>query len=138
VAARAFSKRFKELVKNLSDTELGYILGVTSYAARKLRSGEIKSLKLEAALRLARKLEVSPWYIAGEREPSTGTLRTRGRSASPAVDAGNPGNPEDAQLQAAEGTLLLHDEVVELRARVRRLEAAVSELQSRAGVLSEL
>ena len=135
MAARAFSKRFKELVKNLSDTELGYILGVTSYAARKLRSGEIKSLKLEAALRLARELEVSPWYLAGEHEPSNPVaLRTRGRKAAAAKEAGSP---EDALLQAAEAALLVHDEVVALRALVHRLEAAVSELQSRAGVSSE-
>ena len=51
-----FSKRFKELVRGLSDTELGYILGVSADAARKMRTGDIKSLKLEAALRLAKEL----------------------------------------------------------------------------------
>jgi hypothetical protein len=43
---------------------------------------------------------------------------------------------EHAALQTAESALLLHDEVVELRARVRRLEAAVEALQSRATTFS--
>ena len=70
MAVASFSKRFKELVRGLNDTELGYILGVSADAARKMRTGDIKSLKLEAALRLARELKVSPWYLAGEAEPA--------------------------------------------------------------------
>ena len=66
-----FSRRFKELVRGLNDTELGYILGVSADAARKMRTGDIKSLaKLQAALRLSRELKVSPWYLAGEPEPA--------------------------------------------------------------------
>ncbi len=48
----------------------GYILGVSADAARKMRTGDIKSLKLQAALRLARELKVPPWYLAGEAEPA--------------------------------------------------------------------
>ncbi len=126
-----FSKRFKELVRGLNDTELGYILGVSADAARKMRMGDIKSLKLEAALRLARELKVSPWYLAGESEPAiplsagppeAARDRKKRREVSREL--------ERAQLETAESALLLHDEVVELRARVRRLEAAVEELQS--------
>jgi DNA-binding Xre family transcriptional regulator len=131
VAVASFSKRFKELVRGLNDTELGYILGVSADAARKMRTGDIKSLKLEAALRLARELKVSPWYLAGEPEPaiplSAGPpeeARDRKRRRERSRDL------ERAQLEAAESALLLHDEVVELRARVRRLEASVEELQS--------
>jgi hypothetical protein len=131
VAVANFSKRFKELVRGLNDTELGYILGVSADAARKMRTGDIKSLKLEAALRLSRELKVSPWYLAGESEPAiplsagppeAARDRKRRRDGSREL--------ERAQLEAAESALLLHDEVVELRARVRRLEAAVEELQS--------
>jgi hypothetical protein len=135
VANAAFNKRFKDLVKDLSDTELGYTLGVSADAARKMRSGDIKSLKLEAALRLARKLQISPWYLAGEPEPTTrlapGPPSARGgrRKAQAPADR----SLERAQLATAESALLLHDEVVELRSRVRRLEAAVEKLQSRAG-----
>jgi transcriptional regulator with XRE-family HTH domain len=71
MANETFNKRFKQLVQGLSDTELGYVLGVSADAARKMRQGDIKSLKLQAALRLARKLDISPWYIACEPEPTT-------------------------------------------------------------------
>jgi transcriptional regulator with XRE-family HTH domain len=132
VAVAAFSKRFKELVRGLNDTQLGFILGVSADAARKMRNGDIKSLKLQAALRLARELKVSPWYLAGEPEPPTPLAarppeESRGRSRRKAPPA-----LEQAQLETAESALLLHDEVVELRARIRRLEGAVEELQSRA------
>ena len=70
VGNTSFNKRFKEIVRDLNDTELGYIVGVSADAARKMRSGDIKSLKLQAALRLARKIQVSPWYLAGEPEPT--------------------------------------------------------------------
>jgi hypothetical protein len=125
VASASFSKRFKTLVKGLNDTELGYVLGVSADAARKMRNGDIKSLKLQAALRLARELKVSPWYIAGEPEPQSPARKGRG-----ALD--------QAQLETAESALLLHDEIVELRSRVRRLEADVEELRSRAGASSAL
>jgi hypothetical protein len=133
MTAASFSKRFKELVRGLNDTELGFILGVSADAARKMRSGDIKSLKLQAALRLARELKISPWYLAGEAEPASRLMaglpdekhrRKGGRKVSRTL--------EHAALQTAESALLLHDEVVELRARVRRLEGAVEALQSRA------
>ncbi|HVR45254.1 MAG TPA: hypothetical protein VMT95_01245 [Candidatus Binatia bacterium] len=119
------------MIKGLTDAELGAILGVTSDAARKMRAGRIKSLKLEAALRLARELNISPWYLAGEPEPTTRLTagppseRHRRRRAENA-------RFDRAQLETAESALLLHDVVVELRSRIRRLEAAVEELQSRA------
>jgi hypothetical protein len=133
MTAASFSKRFKELVRGLNDTELGFILGVSADAARKMRSGDIKSLKLQAALRLARELKISPWYLAGEVEPATRLMagppdekrrRKGGRKVTRTL--------EHAALQTAESALLLHDEVVELRARVRRVEGAVEALQSRA------
>jgi|GEM_PF-2534743 hypothetical protein len=133
MTAASFSKRFKELVRGLNDTELGFVLGVSADAARKMRNGDIKSLKLQAALRLARELKISPWYLAGEAEPATPLMagppdekrrRKGGRKVGRTL--------EHAALQTAESALLLHDEVVELRARVRRLETAVEALQSRA------
>jgi hypothetical protein len=137
VGNTTFNKRFKEIVRELNDTELGYILGVSADAARKMRSGDIKSLKLQAALRLARKIQVSPWYLAGEPEPETplahGPRGTKGRQRGPKVA---DRTVERTQLETAESALLLHDEVVELRSRVRRLEAAVESLQSRAGASS--
>lgn len=133
MAGSSFSKRFRDAVKGLSDAELGAVLGVTTDAARKMRSGRIKSLKLEAALRLARELKISPWYLAGEPEPAVrmspaGTTEVAHRSRARTADRASA----RAQLETAESALLLHDEVVELRARVRRLERAIEELQSRA------
>lgn len=138
MANRSFSKRLKDLVQGLSDTELGFILGVSADAARKMRNGDIKSLKLQAALRLARELKVSPWYLAGEPEPTTPL------NPSPPAHRGRKKTQqtrqtlERAQLETAESALLLHDEVVELRARVRRLEGAIEELQSHAAASSAL
>ena len=135
MAASSFSRRFREVIKGLTDAELGAILGVTTDAARKMRTGRIKSLKLEAALRLARELKISPWYLAGEPEPATRLTagppseRHRRRQAEKA-------RSDRVQLETAESALLLHDEVVELRSRIRRLEAAVEELQSRAAASS--
>lgn len=132
MTAASFSKRFKELVRGLNDTELGFILGVSADAARKMRNGDIKSLKLQAALRLARELKISPWYLAGESEPATpltvGPPNERHRKSSRRMGR----SLEHAALETAQGALLLHDEVAELRSRIRRLEAAVEELQSRA------
>ena len=137
VAADSFSKRFKDLVKGLSDTELGFVLGVSADAARKMRNGDIKSLKLQAALRLARELKVSPWYLAGEAEPAIALSRNPATGRGQKKTRGTQ-TLERAQLETAESALLLHDEVVELRARVRRLETAIEELQSRATASSAL
>jgi len=137
MADASFSKRFKALVQDLNDTELGYILGVSADAARKMRNGDIKSLKLQAALRLARELKVSPWYLAGEPEPAT-PLATNPRSSPSRTRLARKNRQalEQAQLETAEGALFLHDELAELRARVRRLEADLEELRSRATVSS--
>jgi transcriptional regulator with XRE-family HTH domain len=126
----SFSKRFKELVRGLTDTELGFILGVSADAARKMRNGDIKSLKLQAALRLARELKISPWYLAGEAEPPRALTADGTKARRPNGGRRVNRTVEHAALQTAESALLLHDEVVELRARVRRLEAAVEALQS--------
>jgi hypothetical protein len=138
VATASFSKRFKGLVQGLSDTELGYILGVSADAARKMRNGNIKSLKLQAGLRLARELKVSPWYLAGEPEPTVRLATNPERGRAPSRTRRNRPTIEQAQLETAESALLLHDELAELRSRVRRLEADLEELRSRAGASSAL
>lgn len=127
------AQALKDAVKGLSDAELGAILGVTTDAARKMRSGRIKSLKLEAALRLPRELKISPWYLAAESEPAVRLLpavatKVSDRRRRPAPDRASA----RAQLETAESAPLLHDEVVELRTRVPRLERAIEELRSHA------
>jgi hypothetical protein len=61
--------RAARVIKGLTDAELGAILGVTTEAARKMRTGRTKSLKLEAALPLARAEDfaVVPCWRAGTR-----------------------------------------------------------------------
>src|SRR5579864_1846748 len=111
MAASGFSRRFREVIKGLTDAELGAILGVTTDAARKMRTGRIKSLKLEAALRLARELKISPWYLAGETEPAT-RLRAGPPSERPRGRRSEKERSDRVQLETAESALLLHDEVV--------------------------
>lgn len=65
-----FTERFCRLTAPLSDAELAVTLGASVSAARKLRSGETRSLKLDQALRLCKRLGISPWELAGEPEPS--------------------------------------------------------------------
>src|ERR1700692_5061592 len=107
VGNATFNKRFKGFVRDLSHTELGYILGVTADAARKMRNGDIKSLKLEAALRLARKMQVSPWYLAGEPEPAIplagGPRRRKGQQKG---EAAADQTTVRAHLETAGGALL--------------------------------
>jgi transcriptional regulator with XRE-family HTH domain len=67
-----FSDRLARLVSEagLSDTEVASVLGVSENQARRTMDGATVSLKLIPALRLCRKLGVSPWVLAGELEPT--------------------------------------------------------------------
>lgn len=67
--AETLSDRIARLTQGLSDTQVGEMMGTTADAARKLRMGEIRSMKLDNALRLCKRLGVSPWYLGGEVEP---------------------------------------------------------------------
>ena len=132
MAKSTFQKRFAEIVQGLTDKELGEILGVTPDAARKMRVGDTKSLKLHAALRLARELNVSPWYLVGEPEPTTLMRTSPAASSAPRRRSSGPDAHRvlaQAQRQTAEGALLIHDEVVELRSRVGRLERSLESVQ---------
>lgn len=120
------TKRFRELVADWSDTELGAILGITADGARKLRVGDTKTLKLHMALKLARELHVSPWYLAGEPEPERGLAgesltKARGKPQRRPDD----GNHQNMNLQS------LRDEIDALNARVHRLEAAMGKRRGR-------
>jgi hypothetical protein len=59
---RVCCTRFREVVEGLTDAELGSTLGVTTGAAREMRTGHIRGLsrKLKASLPLARELKISP------------------------------------------------------------------------------
>lgn len=119
------TKRFRELVSGLSDTELGAILGITADGARKLRVGDTKSLKLHMALKLARELHVSPWYLAGEAEPDGGLTEQWASEAR--------SKPQDRASFAQRDTSLqsLREEINALNARVHRLEVTREKRRSR-------
>ncbi|MDB5069548.1 MAG: hypothetical protein JWM87_659 [Candidatus Eremiobacteraeota bacterium] len=65
-----FTDRFNRLTSDLRDVEVASLLDLTEGAVRKLRRGDTQTLKLDAALRLCKRLGISPWELAGEREPS--------------------------------------------------------------------
>lgn len=64
-----FTERFNRLTAHLSDAELAVALGLSVSAARMLRSGETRSLKFAPAMRLCKRLGISPWELAGIPEP---------------------------------------------------------------------
>ena len=111
--------------------ELGYILAVLVDAARKMRTGDIKSLKLQAASTPRRgSPEFRLWYLAGEPEPTTPLLAGPPDAARGRKSASGPWSRELLKAYSIgdllESALLLHDEAAELRARVRRLVATWS------------
>jgi len=126
-----FTRRFRELVADLSDKELGLIMGVSAIAARKMRNGDIKSLKLQAALRLAKELKISPWYLGGEPEPVT-SARTEALAKSAGREVAKSSTSRKAAPRESLEGGILRDEVTALGARVSRLEAALKNLQSNA------
>lgn len=64
-----FTERFVRLTTGMKASEIGSHLGIGEHAVRKLLNGDTQDLKLRPALRLARHLGVSPWYLACDREP---------------------------------------------------------------------
>lgn len=126
MASTKFSRRFKELVAGMSDTELGFVLGVSAAAAGKMRNGDIKSLKLQAALRLAKELQISLWYLGGEPEPDApSTAESTRRDRKLPKHGTSRGGPERGSA-ASERTI--RDDMTELRARVARLESTVKKI----------
>jgi len=130
-----FNKRFKQLVHDLNDTELGYILGVSADAARKMRHGDIKSLKLQAALRLARKLEISPWYIGCEPEPKaplpqTRSTRRTSAAAAPTVALGHiPVGSATSTPEVPAALAKLQEEMREIRSELQATNTALRNIE---------
>jgi DNA-binding Xre family transcriptional regulator len=89
--AETFTDRLNRLVvkANLSEADLASTIGVSSNQAGRLLDGTTKSMKLEQALKLCRKLRISPWELGGEKEPAQ--LRSVARMESP--------SPEDLVAQ---------------------------------------
>lgn len=53
----------------MTQTEIGAIMGVTEGAVRKIVNGDTQTMQLDRAIKLARHLGVSVYYIACEAEP---------------------------------------------------------------------
>lgn len=81
-----FTERFNRLVSGVSETEVGVILGISESAVRKLKRGDTQTLKLDGALRLANKLGISPFYLAGMPDPSSDFITRRLNNLEPAVN----------------------------------------------------
>jgi len=71
MSGETFTERFKRLTAGIPEPELLYILGVKDGALQKLIDGSTQSLKLEAGLRLADRLGVSPWLFTSSPERAT-------------------------------------------------------------------
>lgn len=72
VNRETFAERISRLTTDarMSDADLASVLGVSENQARRIKSGTTSTLKLDGALRLCRRLRVSPFFLAGESEPA--------------------------------------------------------------------
>ncbi len=75
--AEIFGERLRALRKKrgLTPSELARRVDVTEGAIRQMESGQTKSASFAVGLRLARLLEVTPWYLAtgADAPPETGS-----------------------------------------------------------------
>lgn len=69
--SETFAERISRLTgaARMTDADLASVLGVSENQAKRIKSGTTSTLKLDGALRLARRLGVTPHYLAGEPEP---------------------------------------------------------------------
>ena len=68
-----FYQRFSRIVEGsgLSDTDIGSIMGLSAANVGRVKSGQRKSIRLDAGLRLCSKLDLDPWFLAfGRPRPS--------------------------------------------------------------------
>jgi hypothetical protein len=129
VSDETFTERFNRLTEHMSEPELCYVLDLTSSALRKLRDGRTQSLKFDAGLRLAEKLGVSPWYIAGKAEPqpqreieeAIEAARIKPRAGASLETETEP-LARQVGTEAATGMDALASEVREIRTRLEALE----------------
>lgn len=60
-----FGERFKRLTEDLNPREMAYIMDIDEAIIRKIKSGDVKSIKLEEAMRLCAHFGISPFELAG-------------------------------------------------------------------------
>ncbi len=129
------AERFARLVDaaGLSNRDVAHVMGVSEAAVYKIRRGDSKELSLRSALRLARRLGVSPYYLAGETEP-----RKNADGSMQPEDASETGEPlgEKVDRLATDFRAMDHDlkALAEELGRIRGLlEANAHPAQQRAG-----
>ncbi len=76
MSQETFCERFSRLTDdaNLSIAEVARIMGVREGAVYKIRRGDSQTIRFMGALRLAKRLGVTPYYLAGEAEPSASSI----------------------------------------------------------------
>lgn len=64
--AETFYQRFTRLIETsgLSDTDIGSIMGLSAANVGRIKSGQRKSLRFDAGLKLCAKLDLDPWDLA--------------------------------------------------------------------------
>ena len=105
---QTFGERLRALRtrRRMTPSALAQAVGVTEGAIRQMESGQTRTASFVIGLRLARVLDVTPWYLATGDDVPTET-----------------GSPSDALVQAVER---LTAEVARLDRRVRALEGRAS------------
>jgi transcriptional regulator with XRE-family HTH domain len=108
-----FAARLGRLAREagLSTTEIASALNIGEAQAKRVLDGTTRSTKFPQTLELCRRLKISPWELAGEREPASSVEATArdGPQAGPAPqDADEP--PTRAEFEELEADLLSHVE----------------------------
>jgi transcriptional regulator with XRE-family HTH domain len=119
-----FAERLGRLATeaHLADTELASILEVSEVQAKRYKEGTTPSIKFRAFLRLARRLKVSPWYLAGETEPIVSSSE---RPASVDIRRSPGSHLQPVTIIKPGDEALSHDLPESLEARLQRIENAL-------------
>lgn len=112
MARETFADRLRRLAAkaDLNEADIASASGISATTAGRLLNGSTPSIKLDAALRLCRRLGVSPWELAGEREPSGGS-------------DGHPQGLETVVVQLREDFAKMQDGLSEMEDRIARAVA---------------
>lgn len=127
-----FTERFQRLTADLSDIELATAMGMRSTgAARDLRSGDTKMIKLDQALKLVRYFAergqaVSPWDLIGEPVPQLLMGTGSGKTEATLLALGELTPPADGD--ANQSVSLTLNEYGSLRTAIEELQATVGDL----------
>lgn len=98
-----FGDRFKRLTEGLNPREMAYVMDVDEAIIRKIKTGDVKSIKLEEAMRMCAHFGIDPFELAG-------------------VDAKQP-------VASGEAARLSRQDLSDLQETIREMQAAIGELQ---------